>query len=79
MAAPVGAASGPPDARRADADAVLTDREWRDLERANMLRALDRTDGRVYGRGGAAELLGLNPTTLASRMRALNIAVAKAR
>jgi transcriptional regulator with GAF, ATPase, and Fis domain len=60
-------------------DVVLTDRECRDLERANVLRALERSDGRVYGRGGAAELLGLNPTTLSSRLRALKIEVARAR
>jgi len=58
-------------------DVVLTDRECRDRERANVMRALERTEGRVYGRGGAAELLGINPTTLASRLRALKIAVAK--
>ncbi len=60
-------------------DGVLTEREWRDRERANVMRALERTDGRIYGRGGAAELLGLNPTTLASRLRSLKITVAKAR
>jgi len=60
-------------------DGVFTEREWRDRERANVMRALERTDGRIYGRGGAAELLGLNPTTLASRLRALKITVAKAR
>jgi transcriptional regulator with GAF, ATPase, and Fis domain len=64
--------------RQPDED-VLTDRECRDRERANVMRALERTDGRIYGRGGAAELLGINPTTLASRLRALEIAVARAR
>jgi transcriptional regulator with GAF, ATPase, and Fis domain len=54
-------------------DIVLTDRECRDRERANVMRALERSAGRVYGRGGAAELLGINPTTLASRLRALKI------
>jgi DNA-binding NtrC family response regulator len=63
---------------RRDDDAVLTDRECRDRERANVLRALERSAGRIYGRGGAADLLGLNPTTLASRLRALKIAVPKA-
>jgi len=60
-------------------DVVLTDRECRERERANVMRALERSAGRIYGRGGAAELLGINPTTLASRVRALKIAVAKAR
>ena len=58
-------------------DVVLTDREFRDRERANVMRALERSGGRVYGRGGAAELLELNPATLASRLRALKIAVGK--
>jgi len=54
-------------------DVVLTDRECRDRERANLLKALERCAGRIYGHGGAAELLGLNPTTLASRLRALKV------
>lgn len=58
-------------------DVVLTDRECRERERANVMRALDRCDGRVYGRGGAAELLGINPATLASRLRALKITPSK--
>ena len=60
-------------------DVVLTDRECRDRERANVMRALERSEGRIYGGGGAAVLLGINPTTLASRLRALKIAVAKTR
>jgi transcriptional regulator with GAF, ATPase, and Fis domain len=60
-------------------DVVLTDRECRELERANMERALARCDGRIYGPGGAADMLGLNPTTLASRLRACKIAVPKPR
>jgi transcriptional regulator with GAF, ATPase, and Fis domain len=60
-------------------DEVLTDRECRDRERANVMRALERCAGRVYGRGGAAEMLGINPTTLASRLRALKIATSKSR
>ena len=67
----------PSDSRRDDV--VLTDRECRERERANVMRALERSEGRIYGRGGAAELLGINPTTLASRLRALKITVAKAR
>jgi transcriptional regulator with GAF, ATPase, and Fis domain len=54
-------------------DPILTEREWRDRERANLLNALRRTEGRIYGPGGAAELLGLKPTTLTSRLRALKI------
>jgi transcriptional regulator with GAF, ATPase, and Fis domain len=60
-----------PDADRSEV--VLTDRECRERERANLMKALHRADGRIYGQGGAAELLGINPTTLASRLRALKI------
>jgi transcriptional regulator with GAF, ATPase, and Fis domain len=60
-------------------EVVLTDRECRDRERANVMRALERADGRIYGRGGAAELLGINPTTLASRLRVLKITPPKPR
>jgi transcriptional regulator with GAF, ATPase, and Fis domain len=57
----------------ASAAPVLTDAEMRRLERENIRRAIDRADGRIYGRGGAAALLGLKPTTLAYRMTALGI------
>ena len=59
-------------------DEILTDGECRAREDANLKRALERSEGRIYGRGGAAELLGMNPTTLASRLRARKIAVEKA-
>jgi transcriptional regulator with GAF, ATPase, and Fis domain len=60
-------------------EVVLTDREIRAREHANLMKALQRTEGRVYGAGGAAELLGINPTTLASRLRALKITPPKPR
>ena len=45
----------------------------RDVERDHIARVLARTDGRIYGPGGAAELLGLKPTTLQSRIRRLGL------
>jgi len=54
-------------------DQVLTDQEMRSLEADNIRRALTVSGGKVYGRGGAAELLGLKPTTLLSRIRAFGI------
>jgi formate hydrogenlyase transcriptional activator len=60
-------------------EVILTDSECRARERANLMKALQRTDGRIYGAGGAAELLGINPTTLASRLRALKITPPKPR
>ncbi len=52
---------------------VIPETEWRNRERANVLAALRQAKFRVSGRGGAAELLGINPATLASRIKALGI------
>jgi transcriptional regulator with GAF, ATPase, and Fis domain len=51
----------------------LTEPERRARDRAEIEGALSLTGGKVFGPGGAAELLGLRPTTLASRMKALEI------
>jgi PAS domain S-box-containing protein len=55
------------------ADAVMTDTELRDLERANLTRALEAAGGKISGPGGAAEMVGLKPNTLSSRLKALGI------
>ena len=52
---------------------VRTREELRAEEKKNILAALEQADGKVFGRGGAAELLGMRPTTLASRLRALGL------
>ena len=52
---------------------VIPERRWRELERANILRALTQAEFRMYGRGGAAELLGINAATLASRLKKMGI------
>ena len=52
---------------------ILTEAELRELERTNIEAAMAACGGRVSGAGGAAELLGLRPTTLASRIKALEI------
>lgn len=52
---------------------VIPEAEWRRRERANVLAALERSGYRVSGEGGAAELLGVNPATLASRLKSLGI------
>jgi transcriptional regulator with GAF, ATPase, and Fis domain len=54
-------------------DVVIPEKQWRDRERANVLAALRASNFRISGKGGAAELLGLNPGTLASRMRVMGI------
>lgn len=38
-------------------------------ERQYIIQTLKRTKGKIYGSGGAAELLDINPNTLVSRMR----------
>lgn len=47
----------------------MTEEERRQRECADMIRALRRAGGKVAGTGGAAQLLGLKPTTLASRLK----------
>lgn len=55
------------------ASKILTDAELRQLEADNIRAALKQTKGKVSGMGGAAELLGMKPTTLASRIKSLGI------
>lgn len=48
-------------------------RSLKDMERDHILEALGRRQWRVSGKGGAAELLDLKPTTLYAKIRKLNI------
>ena len=52
---------------------IMTDDEMREHERSNILAALRLSGGKVFGNGGAAELLAVKPTTLASRIKSLGI------
>jgi PAS domain S-box-containing protein len=52
---------------------ILRIRDLQQLERENIVRALESTAWRVAGKDGAAALLGMNPSTLNSRIRALRI------
>ncbi|HWH71643.1 MAG TPA: sigma 54-interacting transcriptional regulator, partial [Candidatus Sulfotelmatobacter sp.] len=65
----------PPEKPPTDAAApsIYTTQELESLERQNLLRALEVTHGKVAGEKGAARLLGINPSTLNSRLRALGI------
>ena len=58
--------TGPP-------DRVLTAREREALEESNIRKALLACGGKVSGENGAARLLGIPPTTLGSRMKALGL------
>ncbi len=54
-------------------ESFLTESEFRRLERDNLVSVLRSAAWKVSGSGGAAELLGIKPTTLNSRMRKLEI------
>jgi transcriptional regulator with GAF, ATPase, and Fis domain len=52
---------------------ILTAADLEQIERENLIRALDHCHGKVSGLGGAAALLGIPPSTFSSRMKALGI------
>lgn len=58
---------------------ILTESERMQRDRDIILNALKTANGKVFGPGGAAEILGVKPTTLSSRMKRLNIEKPKRR
>jgi transcriptional regulator with GAF, ATPase, and Fis domain len=68
---PVVPAAEPPSTGRLDR--IMTEAEIRRLERDNLLAALQKTNFRIHGSKGAARLLGLNPNTLVSRLKKMNL------
>lgn len=52
---------------------VLTTAELREREINNLIRALTQSQGRIFGPGGAAELLDMKPTTLSAKLKRYNI------
>ena len=52
-----------------DTSPVETARTWAAQEKARILESLRAAGGRIYGPGGAAQRLGLRPTTLYGKMR----------
>ena len=53
--------------------ALPTRDELKRQEREAIVNALKQTNGKVSGPGGAAKLLGMKPSTLASRISSLGI------
>ena len=51
----------------------VTDSEFRDKEKLNLIAALEHAGWRISGKGGAADLLGIKPSTLTYRMKSLEI------
>jgi transcriptional regulator with GAF, ATPase, and Fis domain len=62
-----------PRAQTAVAPGIIREEKWKERERENILAALQKARGKIYGPGGAAELLGVKATTLAYRMKVLRI------
>jgi len=54
-------------------DRVKSYAELKDEERQNLIAALRETNYKIYGANGAAERLGIKPTTLISRIKAMRI------
>jgi len=51
----------------------VSELEFREFEKNNLLAVLNHADWRVSGPGGAADLLGIKPSTLSYRMKAFGI------
>lgn len=60
-------------AETAGPEELIREDQWREMDRQRLSKALERCDWRVQGSGGAAELLGISPSTLRSRINALGI------
>ncbi|HBP89954.1 MAG TPA: sigma 54-interacting transcriptional regulator [Nitrospirales bacterium] len=52
---------------------VISEREMRLRERDNTRAALEQAEWKIYGKGGAAERLGIKPTTLVARIKKMGI------
>lgn len=55
------------------AQRILTEAQMRQMEKANLKAALERTNWLIYGSRGAAALLGIKPTTLISRLKRFDL------
>ncbi len=52
---------------------VVPESEMKRRERRNILAALKKSNWKIYGPGGAAQLLGIKSTTLSSRIKKMEI------
>ena len=48
---------------------ILTDQQMTRVSNKNIINAINRCDGKIYGKNGAASLLNIPPTTLSSRLK----------
>jgi formate hydrogenlyase transcriptional activator len=51
----------------------IKNRTFEEMERNHLLDVLESTGWKVYGKDGAAEILGLKPSTLQHKMKKLEI------
>lgn len=58
---------------KGDAVDILTDKQLRELQKQNIVKALKTANWKVSGTDGAAQLLDVRPTTLYDRMRIFRI------
>ena len=65
--------TGTPGPQREETVKVLHEQEIKSMIRENTLAALASANWKVYGVGGAAELLGIQPTTLMSRLKKMEL------
>jgi transcriptional regulator with GAF, ATPase, and Fis domain len=65
-----------PEVPVADRGSIQTEAQMRQFEADNIRAALKAVNGKISGPAGAAQLLGMKPTTLASRIKALGISSA---
>ncbi len=61
------------DLKKSHKDLTTTQKTLEDVERDHIVRVLEQTNWKVSGQNGAAEILGLNRSTLRARIRKLGI------
>ncbi len=71
--APLSERSPKPLSETGEARAFLTEAELQGRERENLRLVLEKSGWKIKGANGAAELLGLKPTTLLSRMKKMGL------
>jgi len=54
-------------------DVVFSEKQMREIQKRNLVAALKQTKWRVSGKNGAADLLGIKPTTLTDRIKSFGI------
>lgn len=62
-----------PSAAESGKPVVFSEIEMINMQRVNTLNALQQCNWKIYGQGGAAELLGIQPTTLTTRIKTMGL------